>query len=147
MKEKSKLQIFLAHASEDKNQIGDLYEKLQENGYRPWLDEKDLIPGQVWDDMISQAIQNSDLFIACLSEHSITKRGYVQKEFRMALEYCAEQPFGSLYLIPLKLDDCEIPNLRQSSYGISLRNYQWLNYYEPGGFEALIRAVEYKRAK
>ena len=39
--------IFLAHAREDKPQVRDLYDRLKERGFDPWLDEIDLIPGQV----------------------------------------------------------------------------------------------------
>jgi TIR domain len=45
---KSKRQIFLAHAKEDKKYVRDLYAKLKGLGFSPWLDEKDLLPGQNW---------------------------------------------------------------------------------------------------
>ena len=69
------VQIFIAHASEDKPQIRELYNKLKAAGYRPWLDEEDLIPGQNWREEIPKALKNSDLFLACLSYTSISKRG------------------------------------------------------------------------
>ena len=43
-----KVQIFLAHAKEDKSKVRDLYERLRNHGYKPWLDEIDLIAGQTW---------------------------------------------------------------------------------------------------
>ena len=141
---KKSLQIFIAHGSEDKPQVRQLYAKLKEAGYKPWLDEEDLLPGQNWRDEIPEALKNSDLFLACLSSTSISKRGYIQKEFKMAMEILAELPPGTIYLIPLKLDDCEIPELRQSEYGLNLRDIQWLDYWKPKGFEKLIKAIEYQ---
>ena len=38
--------IFLCHASEDKPKVIELYQKLKEAGYHPWLDKYDLLPGQ-----------------------------------------------------------------------------------------------------
>ncbi len=146
MPEKSEVQIFLAHASEDKEKVRELHQKLQQEGYRPWLDEEDLLPGQYWKEEIPRAIKSSDIFIACLSKQSITKTGYVQKEFRLALNYCAERPQEDIYLIPLKFNDCQIPNLRQEDYGIALLDYQWLDYYKPDGFGKLIKAIEHQRA-
>ena len=73
MKEKGKFQIFLAHANEDKARVRELHRKLKEAGYRPWLDKVDLIPGQQWKKEIPKAIENSDMFVACLSETSIQK--------------------------------------------------------------------------
>ena len=145
MKEKGKFQIFLAHANEDKTRVRELHRKLKEAGYRPWLDKVDLIPGQQWKKEIPKAIENSDMFVACLSETSIQKRGYVQKEFRLALNQCAERPAEEIYFIPLKFDDCEIPDLRQEEYGIALRDFHWLDYWEEDGFEQLMRAIEFRR--
>lgn len=147
MTKKPEIQIFLAHASEDKELVRDLYRKLQQEGYSPWLDEEDLLPGQLWRDEIPKAIRNCDFFIACLSEKSIAKRGYIQKEFKMALNYCAERAQGDIYLIPLKLSHCQIPDLRQEEYGIYLRDYQWLDYFNPDGFKRLIQAIEFQREK
>ena len=143
----SEIQIFLAHANEDKPQVRDLYRRLKQVGYQPWLDEEDLLPGQNWRDEIPKAIQSSDIFIACLSSQSVSKRGYVQREFRQALNKMAEMPVGEIYLIPLKLDECEIPDLRQSEYGVNLRDIQWLDYWQPGGWEKLLKSIELQSAK
>lgn len=141
------LQIFLAHASEDKSQVKKLYQRLKQAGYKPWLDEENLLPGQNWPDEISKAIENSHIFIACLSSQSVSKRGYVQREFRQALNKMAEMPVGEIYLIPLKLDECAIPNLRQSEYGINLREIQWLDYWKPEGWDRLLKSIELQSAK
>ncbi len=137
-------QIFIAHASEDKPLVRELYAKLVEAGYKPWLDEEDLLPGQNWREEIPKALKNSDLFLACLSSTSISKRGYIQREFKMAMDRLAELPSGEIYLIPLKLDDCTIPELRQSEYGLNLRDIQWLDYWKPNGFEKLVKSIEYQ---
>ncbi|MDJ0583217.1 toll/interleukin-1 receptor domain-containing protein [Crocosphaera sp.] len=137
-------QIFIAHASEDKPQVRELYIKLLKAGYKPWLDEEDLIPGQNWREEIPKALKSSDLFIACLSSTSISKRGYIQREFKMAMKMLDELPPGEIYLIPLKFDDCQIPEIRQSDYGLNLQDIQWLDYWQPNGFEKLIKAIEYQ---
>lgn len=115
----AKTRIFVAHASEDKGLVRDLYSKLVNRGFKPWLDEIDLLPGQNWQIEIPKAIRESDIFIACLSRLSVRKQGYVQREFRSALSTYAEKPPGSIYLIPLKLDDCEIPDFQLPQLGIS----------------------------
>ena len=40
--------IFLAHTHEDKLQVQKLYFDLKARGLDPWLDEVDLMPGQIW---------------------------------------------------------------------------------------------------
>ncbi len=141
---KSDIQIFLAHASEDKPAVLALHERLKQAGYKPWLDKKDLIPGQNWRSVIPKAIADSQLFIACLSQRSIAKQGFVQREFKMALNQYADRPPNSIYLIPLRLDECDIPDLRQEEYGLNLRDLHWLDYWEEDGFEQLERAITYQ---
>ncbi|CCI38253.1 SUMF1/EgtB/PvdO family nonheme iron enzyme [Microcystis aeruginosa] len=141
---KSEIQIFLAHASEDKPAVLALHERLKQAGYKPWLDKKDLIPGQNWRSVIPKAIADSQLFIACLSQRSISKQGFVQREFKIALNQYADRPPNSIYLIPLRLDECDIPDLRQEEYGLNLRDLHWLDYWEEDGFEQLERAIGYQ---
>jgi hypothetical protein len=53
--------IFLCHASEDKTQIREVYHRLRAiDGFEPWLDEEDLLPGQEWAREIPRALQASD---------------------------------------------------------------------------------------
>ena len=73
------IQLFLAHASEDKTAVLDLYERLKAKGYQPWVDKKNLIPGQNWREEIPKAIRNSQLFIACVSSRFVSKQGYVDQ--------------------------------------------------------------------
>ena len=143
MVKKSEIQIFLAHAREDKEEVLKLYDRLLIAGYKPWLDKKDLIPGQNWRSVIPRVIEDSQLFIACLSKQSISKRGYIQNEFKLALNQLASLPSDSIYLIPLRLDECEIPDLRQDEYGLNLRDIHWLDYWETDGFDQLERAINY----
>ena len=123
----------------------ELYERLRAEGYSPWLDSKNLIPGQNWRDEIPKAIGKSDVVLMCLSQKSVSKRGYLQHELRLALTEYAEKPPGSAYLIPLKLEPCDVPDIQLPQVGVSLRDIQWLDYWEADGFEQLVRALEYQR--
>ncbi|ESA39127.1 wd-40 repeat-containing protein [Leptolyngbya sp. Heron Island J] len=136
------IRIFLAHANEDKDAVIDLYNRLKERGFEPWLDKVDLLPGQSWRVEIPKAIKNSQVFIACLSQKSVQKQGYLLREFKIALNEMADRPAGEIYLIPLRLDDCRIPELRQEEYGIQLSDFQWVNLFEPDGFERLVQGIE-----
>ena len=137
------IQIFLAHANEDKAEVIKLYDRLQQQGYKPWLDKKDLLGGQSWRAEIPRVIKSSQVFIACLSNQSVAKQGYVQREFRMALQEMANKPPGQIYLIPVRLDDCEIPELRQEEYGINLRDLHWVDLFEPDGFDQLVKSIDH----
>ena len=56
---------------------------------------------------IRKAIKSSSFFIALLSAHAVGKRGFVQKEIRQALSIADEFPQDQVFVIPVRLDDCE----------------------------------------
>lgn len=134
--------IFLAHASEDEEQVRQIYQKLKAAGLAPWMSEIDLIPGQNWQIEIPRATHTSEFFVACLSKRSVEKQGYVQKEFRLALNTYAEKPPGSIYLIPVRLDECEVPDLQIPESAVRLTDIQWLDLFKPDGFDRLLKAIE-----
>ena len=52
--------VFISYAREDHEAARRLYSELKQRGLEPWLEES-LLPGQVWRDEISKAInKNSD---------------------------------------------------------------------------------------
>ncbi len=129
-----KVHVFLCHSSIDKAAVRALYRQLQKEGdIEPWLDEENILPGQDWDYEIRKAVRESDVVLACLSSASITKRGYVQTEIKLALDVADEQPEGMIYLVPTRLEPCDVPE--------RLRRWQWVNLFEQRGYEQLLRAL------
>ncbi|MEN8446084.1 MAG: toll/interleukin-1 receptor domain-containing protein, partial [Cyanobacteria bacterium J06555_13] len=100
-----------------------------------------MLPGQNWRAEIPKAIKDCQVCIACFSELSVTKKGYVQKEFRMALDEYSRRPPSSIYLIPLRLDNCTIPDLHLDDCGVKLRDLQRVDLYQSDGFNRLIKAL------
>ena len=126
---------FISYAREDLSYAQQIYSLLKDNNISPWLDYFDLIPGQDWDMKIQKEIETSDYIIICLSNHSVTKKGYIQKEIRKALSVLEEFPEGDIYLIPIKLDDCNVPT--------SLLAKQWLDWNEPDSQKKLLKVFDY----
>ena len=117
-----KLRVFLCHSSQDKPIVRELYQRLDAEGWiDPWLDEEKLLPGQDWDMKIKNAIESADVAIVCLSNNSINKRGYVQKELKFALDVALEMPADMIFIIPMRLEDCPVPSF--------LKKWQWVDYF------------------
>jgi WD40 repeat protein len=127
------IRAFLCHSSGDKEAVRALYRRLREDDIEPWLDEEEILPGQDWEHEIAKAVRSADVVIVCLSNESVTKTGYVQKEIRVALDVGDQQPEGVIFIIPLKLEECDIP--------ARLRRWHWVNYFEAHGYERLLRAL------
>lgn len=105
----SKPRVFLAYAAEDAARVEPLYDHLERAGFAPWMDRRKLLPGQNWPRAIEGAIETADFFVACFSRHSVRKRGNFQGELRYALDCARLAPVGDVFLIPVRLDDCRLP--------------------------------------
>jgi hypothetical protein len=106
----NKPRVFIAYVEEDLSFAKKLYRAFEKSGFRPWLDKKQLMPGQNWPRAIETAIQTSDFFVACFSRWATSKRGSFHSELRYALFCAAKVPLDEIFLIPLRLDDCLVPN-------------------------------------
>lgn len=120
--ESRKLKVFLCHAEEDTNTIFPIFEQLINEGWiSPWLDKKNLLPGQNWKLEIEHAIQEADAVLVFLSVSSINKEGNVMGEMNKALEIAENKPEGTIYCIPIRLDNCIVPK--------KLAKWQYLDYF------------------
>lgn len=128
------LKIFLCHASSDRSAGRELYFRLRAEGMNPWFYEESLLPGQQWELEIPKAVRSSDIILICLSNNSITKSGYVQKEIEYALDVMEEKPEGVIFIIPVRLEECKVPE--------RLRSFQWVNLFESQGYDRLINTLK-----
>lgn len=128
--------VFLCYAGPDREQVADIYERLRNDGFVPWMDKKSLLPGQDWELEIRGSIETADFFVACISQH-FRMRTYGHKEIKLALDVLDMMPEGTIFLIPLRLEDCPIDD--------RLASRQWVNLFEPGGYELLVRALRSQR--
>ena len=104
-----RVRVFLAYAKEDRSEVRKLYDALQEAGFEPWMDEEKLVAGQNWPRAIERAIQLSDFFLVCFSRRSVAKRGFFQAELRYALDVAACVPLEEIFLVPVRLSECQVP--------------------------------------
>jgi outer membrane protein assembly factor BamD (BamD/ComL family) len=133
------LKVFLCHASGDKPQVRVLYKRLVAEGVDAWLDQEKLLPGQDWRVEIPRAVKEADVVVICLSNKSITKEGYVQKEIKFALDIAEEKLEGSIFLIPARLEDCPVPD--------QMSRWQWVDLFEENGFIRLLRSLKLRADK
>jgi hypothetical protein len=135
---KEPISVFLCHSSGDKPAVRSLYSRLRSDGISPWLDEEDLRPGENWRTAISKAVRNADIVLVCLSKTSIAKTGFVQKEITFALDRAEEQPEGQIYLIPVRLEPCAVPE--------RLSQWQWVDLFSDRGYDKLLSSLNLTRS-
>lgn len=104
------LKVFISYAKEDQKTAINYYELLLQEGVSPWLDVKKLLPGQNWEAEIEKAFSDSNVVILLLSQKSVNKRGFVQREANDAVERLRYKQPTDIYVIPLLLEPCEVPS-------------------------------------
>ena len=102
--------VFISYAREDLETAKKLFRDLQTAGFEPWLDDEDLLAGQNWRETITREIRKTDYALILMSNRSVVKRGFVQVEQIRALEVLETLPPQDIFLIPVRLEDCEIPD-------------------------------------
>lgn len=127
------LQVFLSHSSRDREKLQDIYERLMDSGIDVWISDENLIPGQDWQSEITKAVKTSDVVLLFLSNNALTRDGYFQKEIRLALEVAEQKPDGVIYIVPVRLEDCSVPE--------KVSRYHWINYFEDRAYAQLVRTL------
>jgi cold shock CspA family protein len=131
-----KLKVFLCHSKGDKNAVRQLFDRLSAVPYvSPWLDEKNLLPGQDWPLEIARAVKEAECVVVCLSHSSINTEGYFHKEISFALDVAQKKPEGTIYLIPVRLEACRPPT--------RLERWHYVDLFVEGGFERLLLSLQY----
>lgn len=128
--------IFLIYAHSDKETVRKLHQRLTRDGIPAWLDAQNLQPGQDWQHEIRRAILGSDLVLVCLSRGFDKQPGYRHEELKIALDKAKLLEDGKVFLIPVRLEECKMPD--------SLSHLQRVDLFEPGGYKKLIRALREK---
>jgi len=119
--------VFLCHVSEDKETVIEVGKELERIGFITWLDKKDLLPGDNWEDIIEDAIDTSDFVLVFLSQKSIIKKdSHFHREIQYAIERTNRNPENNRFIIPLKIDDLNIPKKLSKIQCVDKSNLDWL---------------------
>src|SRR5437867_4102745 len=127
--------VFVSHASEDKDQFVLAFAlKLRNNGVDAWVDRWEMLPGDsLVDRIFEQGIKNAQAIIVVISTNSIKKK-FVREELNAAL---VKRINEASKLIPVIIDDCEIPESLKSTVWEKIRD---LNNYD-AEFERILLSI------
>lgn len=127
--------VFISHASEDKERfVLGFAEQLLQNGIDAWLDKWEMLPGDsLVDKVFEEGIKEAKVVIVVLSKFSVEKP-WVREEFNAAF---IKRISNGGKLIPVVIDDCEIPEALKSTLWERITN---LSAYE-SSLERIISSI------
>jgi hypothetical protein len=131
--------ILISYTRKDMGEVKKLYELLKGYGFSPWMDIFSLKTGQDWLEAVLETIHEVPIFLACFSNHSITKTGVVRWEINEALEVAKERILSGedVYIFPVRLEEIESEKIPRK-----LRKYNWVDWYSEGGKRKLIQDLK-----
>ncbi len=137
--------VFLCYAREDSARVDELEGLLRSGGMRVWRDTEQLWPGQDWRVHIRRAIADGALaFLACFSRAGMSREArYQNMELVLAAEQLRLRAADVTWLIPVRLDDCDIPDLDLDlGGGRTLAGLHSADLFGPGAHKSGDRLVE-----
>lgn len=127
------LKLFISYSSLDKHYANYLFADLSEAGHDPWIDDWNIRAGQSIPEEIQKGLESGDYIIVLLSPNSI-KSKWVQSEWQSM--YWDEMNNQEIKVIPVLLEDCEIPHFLKIKKYIDFR---WDYNY---GFDELLHSLQ-----
>ncbi|HAO22362.1 MAG TPA: hypothetical protein DCQ37_18995 [Desulfobacteraceae bacterium] len=102
-----KIKIFIIHGKEDKAVAKQLYDDLKAcQNIEPFM-EDDVLAGENIEMTMRRNIRKSNYVLAVMSEKTLSERSLFQKNLKLALNILDEFPDNQIYLIPVRIDECE----------------------------------------
>ena len=125
-------EVFVSYASQDRDRILDLVDRLDKAGVSVWIDQMSIEGATMWSQEIVAAIRNCKVLILAISENSADSENVV-KEVALASE-------GRKRILPVYLASAEIPE----SMAYQLAGIQRVEFFEgaeEAGLQSMIRAL------
>jgi len=133
------LKVFICHAPEDISMAGQLFDFLQARNIEAWLDDRSLLPGTDLKLEIPIAMQKAGIVILCLSRAAVVTEGPFQRQIRQALDFAQEKPENTIFVVPVLLDQCEVPHILAHLTAVKL--------FGDGGFDLLMKTISARAAQ
>ena len=129
--------VFVAHAGADKPRAKQLYDALKRRGLRPFLDAEDVLPGDLWDEVIADAQDTARVTVVLLS-NAIDAAYYLQEEIARGIAL-ARDPHWEHRVVPVWLDGFP-SDPRKVPYG--LRRLNGIDATQAGWPEGVADALQ-----
>lgn len=120
--------VFISYCHDNKPMVSKLRDDLISAGETVWWDDE--IPGGAeWKLEIRRALENAYAIVVCFTEDTDSRRqSGIFPELLDAIEFYRSYAPGSIFLIPVKLSNCEVPDLAIDARR-TLKDLQFIELY------------------
>jgi len=136
--------VFISYVHENSEQVQKICNELSKHGVDFFRDKDSIDPGIFLKDAIRKAIKGGSFFMACFSkEYNERDRTYMNEELILAIEELRIRPKDRAWFIPVKLNQCEIPNMDIGA-GKTLQDIWWVEMYDDWdeGIRRILKSIQ-----
>lgn len=130
--------IFIIYSNMDRELAKRVSDILIDNGYHPWLDVEEILPGQSWKETSARALEESEAAVVVLSEH-LAASSHAMNELETAMRMLRSKRSDIAPIIPISAGAA--PSIEK------LHDIQWADIDAPGGEELLLRGLALATAR
>ena len=128
------MEVFLSYPCEHQIAAMDVKNFVRSVGANCWFDKESLIPGEDWDRARKIALEVADVVVILCATQTNERNGVYQRELNEALRLQSDKRLGSVYLIPLRIEDVTLPP--------ELLRLQYADYFDPSWRRQLAAGLE-----
>lgn len=133
MGKESRVDVFLSYPSEHVDDAKEVRDFVRSVGVRCWFDKDNLTAGEDWDRARKLAQGKADVILVLCAAETTIKDGVYQREINEALRAVDDKRVGTIYLLPIRVEDVDLPP--------EIRRFQYLDKFEPDWRRKLAAAL------
>lgn len=126
--------VFIMYSHADQAAAKELVAKLRSSGYNPWFDVDEIAPGQRIPETVTNGLAASAVALLLISKNLDLEKPTIGKELKTALATMKSKDESFSPVIPVRLDDAEVPQ--------PLADVSWIDLRDPESFERLDRGLK-----
>jgi hypothetical protein len=116
--------IFMSYSRREVGFVDDLTHRLEKEGFKVWLDYRNLVPGTPWAGQIDKGLDESQVILLVVSKESIASK-YVELEWRRVIKQTTKRILLAIF------EAVDLPK--------ELEQYEWVDFR--GNYEAGIKEL------
>ena len=141
----SKKHVFLSYCRDNQKAVAQLRSELSADGEQVWWDQE-ILGGQDWKLEIRRAMKDAFAVVVCLSQETEARlKSGIYPELADAVQAYRQYAPGSVFLIPVRLSNCSIPDVEISN-AKTLDSLQVIDLFPPpkwrDGLQRLIQSLQ-----
>lgn len=117
------MKVFLCYPSEVEGTAREVKAFVRSVDIECWFDKDSLVAGEDWDRSRRIALEQADVVLVLCAAATTQRNGVYQRELNEALRLSEDRRVGTVYILPLRIEDCPLPP--------ELRRLQYVDHFDP----------------